>query len=249
LAAAANGPTVLTNASLFFAEVGRMSEAVEYARQAYALDPMYPWAASWYAVTLEYAGQTQACSDLWHSYQDRWPDNELIAWGAVCAAIDVLDWSWFDALVAAARDKGFDSPTMRGAIGWGGMRRSPSPEALARYLKRTRDRLIRTDVLPIFEFTKTHCLGLTNEAFELIERASFGYMFDPDLGSPNGTEGPSMMFSVGHNIAMMRDIRFVGLCAKLGLCDYWVKTDRWPDCAKLVASSYDFKAEARRLAS
>ncbi len=47
----------------------------------------------------------------------------------------------------------------------------------------------------------------------------------------------------------MYDIRFVGLCAKLGLCDYWVKTGRWPDCAELVASDYDFKAEARRLAA
>jgi hypothetical protein len=33
------------------------------------------------------------------------------------------------------------------------------------------------------------------------------------------------------------------------LCDYWAKTDRWPDCAAKVASDYDFKAEARRLAA
>ena len=57
LAVAPNDPTVLTNASLFFAEVGRMRDALEYARQAYALDPMYPWAASWYAATLEFAGR------------------------------------------------------------------------------------------------------------------------------------------------------------------------------------------------
>jgi hypothetical protein len=28
-----------------------------------------------------------------------------------------------------------------------------------------------------------------------------------------------------------------------------VKTGRWPDCADFVAPSYDFRAEARRLAS
>ena len=55
-----------------------------------------------------------------------------------------------------------------------------------------------------------------------------------------------MMFSA-HGDPTMCDIRFVGLCAKLGPCDYWVKSDRWPDCVDLVA--YDFKAEARRLAS
>jgi adenylate cyclase len=46
---------------------------------------------------------------------------------------------------------------------------------------------------------------------------------------------------------MIRDARFPRLCAKLGLCDYWVKTERWPDCADEVA--YDFKAESRRLAA
>jgi hypothetical protein len=45
---------------------------------------------------------------------------------------------------------------------------------------------------------------------------------------------------------MMNDVRFVSLCAKLGLCDHWVETDRWPDCASFVP--YDFRAEARRLA-
>ena len=57
LAVAPNDPTVLTNASLFFTEVGRIHEALGYARQAYDLDPMYPWAANWYANMLGYAGR------------------------------------------------------------------------------------------------------------------------------------------------------------------------------------------------
>jgi hypothetical protein len=57
------------------------------------------------------------------------------------------------------------------------------------------------------------------------------------------------MFSHEEAGAMMRDVRFVRLCAKLGLCDYWVNTGRWPDCADAVATYYDFRAEARRLAS
>ncbi len=49
----------------------------------------------------------------------------------------------------------------------------------------------------------------------------------------------SMLFRV-----LMPEIRqdphFVGLCARLGLVDFWIATDRWPDCADEV--SYDFKA-------
>jgi len=46
--------------------------------------------------------------------------------------------------------------------------------------------------------------------------------------------------------AVIDDMRFVGLCAKIGLCDYWVTSGYWPDCADEVP--YDFRAEARRLA-
>jgi hypothetical protein len=56
------------------------------------------------------------------------------------------------------------------------------------------------------------------------------------------------MFDASPASPLMRDPRFIGLCAKLGLCDYWVATGRWPDCADLVADAYDFRAEARRRA-
>ena len=52
-----------------------------------------------------------------------------------------------------------------------------------------------------------------------------------------------------NNMSMIRDIRFVGLCARLGLCAYWVKSDGWPDCADEGLLPYDFKAECRRLAA
>ena len=42
LAVAPNDPTVLTNASLFFTEVGRIRRALGYAKQAYDLDRGIP---------------------------------------------------------------------------------------------------------------------------------------------------------------------------------------------------------------
>jgi hypothetical protein len=45
---------------------------------------------------------------------------------------------------------------------------------------------------------------------------------------------------------MIRDPRFLQLCAKLGLVRYWLESGSWPDCADVVP--YDFRAEARRLA-
>ena len=36
------------------------------------------------------------------------------------------------------------------------------------------------------------------------------------------------------------DPRFVELCARLGLVEFWLESDEWPDCADEVP--YDFKA-------
>jgi adenylate cyclase len=249
LSVAPNDPTVLTNASLFFAEVGRIRESLEYAAQAYALDPMYPWAASWYAVTLEYAGKNEECLGLWKSFCERWPDNELIVWGAVCAAVDFHAWTWFDDLKETAAEKGFTSPALRGAMTWGDRLRHPAPQVLAQELERAKARLSRIGVLPLFTFTKLYSFGLADETFDLIARSSFDYMFDPEMGSPNGAEGPSVIFGGAGGPVMMHDVRFAGLCVRLGLCGYWVKSGCWPDCADEGALPYDFKAECRRLAA
>lgn len=45
------------------------------------------------------------------------------------------------------------------------------------------------------------------------------------------------------------DPRFVQLCARLGLVEYWMTTQHWPDCADEVSPYYDFKAECARVAA
>jgi hypothetical protein len=40
------------------------------------------------------------------------------------------------------------------------------------------------------------------------------------------------------------DPRFVLLCARLGLVEFWITSGRWPDCADEV--SYDFRAECHK---
>jgi TolB-like protein len=249
LSVAPSDPTVLTNASLFFAEVGRMRDALDYAAQAYALDPMYPWVACWYGYTVEIAGRDEELRRLWEVFCNRWPDNELITWGALGAACHFGDWTWWEDLVRNARSKGFDSPSLRAAIAFGRQLRSPDAGVVARWLSSAEERLSQSGVLSISDFTTLSRFGQAERVFALIEQASFDYMFNPEEASPNGAAGSSMMFNPGEAGAMMRDIRFVGLCAKLGLCDYWVKTGRWPDCADAVAPHYDFRAETRRLAS
>ena len=80
--------------------------------------------------------------------------------------------------------------------------------------------------------THLYRLGLGDEVFEMIAQASFDYAFDAQRPWPNGAISPAAIFSVTHNTPLMRDRRFVGLCAKLGLSEYWLAADRWPYCAQ-----------------
>ena len=96
--------------------------------------------------------------------------------------------------------------------------------------------------------TLAHRIGLADEMFALIADATFRQKWAE--GGPPPAEGsfpPGTIFDRTACSSLMDDPRFVILCAKLGLCDYWVQTERWPDCARFVP--YDFEAEARRLIS
>ena len=46
-----------------------------------------------------------------------------------------------------------------------------------------------------------------------------------------------------------RDPRFVELCARCGLVEYWLTTQQWPDCVDEVAPYYDFKTECEKVAA
>jgi TolB-like protein len=247
---APNDPTVLTNASLFFAEVGRIDEALEFAGRAYGLDPLYPWAANWYATLLaDFAGRNEEGCALWDRLRALWPDNELIAWNSIASAGAHGDWARWDDLVAAAGERKLDTPTLRVIIAYGRDRREPGPDVQARELARARGRLARTGNLPISTYSFLSTLGLNDEVFDLLDRASFASIFEDEERSPNGAFGSSGLFSPVYNPTMRRDIRFVGACAKLGLVDYWLNSGRWPDCAEEGALPYDFKSECRRLAA
>jgi len=247
LSVAPNDPTVLTNVSLFFAEIGRMEDALRFARHAYDVDPMYPWAANWYATTLDYTGRLEEGRALWVRLCNLWPDNELISWNAIAEAAARRDWDWFDKLVAAAEAQKFDGPRIHRIIAYARAVRASDADTQARAMRRATETLRTTGTLPHSSLTLLSRLGLNDKAFELIGQMAFDYIFDPEIPTPNGRVDDGLIFAVSHNLAMMRDVRFVDLCDRLGLCDYWVKSGCWPDCADALAPWYDFRSEARRL--
>jgi hypothetical protein len=128
----------------------------------------------------------------------------------------------------------------------GEMIRNPSPNRCKRVLNHVAEQLERTGTLQFDLLLYAFRMGLVDETFLFVEEASFAHMFDNAGPLPTADHNPGIVFDRTSNLAMMQDIRFVGFCAKIGLCDYWTKTNRWPDCAGFVG--YGFRSEARRLA-
>ena len=248
LAVAPSDPAVVYRASLFLTEVGRIREALGHIKQAYELDPMYPPAGSWYANLLDFAGRTEDSCALWDKLFALWPDNDLIAWNAIVAAANHGDWGRFDARVAGAGEGKLETPFLPVVISHGAALRDPTSTIPAQYLAEARVALTRTGTLPLNILGSLCQYGLRVEAFELMDRASFAYVFDPQQRSPNVGFNTGIIFCPVFNSELMGDVGFVRLCSKLGLCDYWLKSGKWPDCAEEGMLPYDFKAECRRLA-
>lgn len=247
LEASPKDPEVLNLAGQFCAEVGRLRETLDYARKALALDPLYWPAAHWYAGMLDALGRYDETPPLWDAYMARWPDVEPLAAEAIVGAANAGDWDRFEDLVESSRRRGFDSPQLREFIRYQRNRRVRSREYREAFRQGVRDSLAKEGRVSLRDLTRLHALGEADEAFDHAERASFAHMFEPDGMPPAGPWAPGIIF-LPSNRAMIADRRFVGLCARLGLVDYWVSSDRWPDCAEDGGLAYDFKAECRRLA-
>jgi adenylate cyclase len=239
---APNDPGNLSWMGEFSYEVGRYREATDYDKRAYDLDPLDGSVAYGHAVLTDYD------RNLWESLCLRWPDDDRMAFGALYFAALNGDWEGYDSFVAASRARITTDPAHRALVWFTRNLRTPNPEYIMRGFEQVRQQLSRTGTVQIDTLTSLSQLGLTEDVFGLIDQASFAHWFDAAAPAPSGINHPGVIFDPV-NMAMIGDVRFVGFCSKLGLCDYWVKTDRWPDCADPGGLPYDFKAESRRLAT
>jgi TolB-like protein len=245
LAAAPNDPEILKHVAGMVAHLGRCQEALGHSRKAMAGDRSP--AALQYPNFLDRVGRYQEARDLLDELLARWPTHESIVGVAMSTAVGNDDWDWFEAIAQGWRQRGVESEPMRVVVRFWTKVRTPDRQYAADFLDDVRKIVSQTGTAPLQHFTSLYALGFREEAFELIEQVSYAHLLDPEGQSPNAgaAVSPGVIYE-SWNRPMRCDIRFVGLCAKLGLCDYWVKSGKWPDCADEVV--YDFRAEARRLA-
>jgi hypothetical protein len=236
-------------------QVGRFRDAMVFAKRSNLLDPLNPGALHACATQSLRLGSYGECLALCDQGLARWPQHQNFYLTAAYAALLAPDWPKFAEIAGRVRGDPFgaaisdlDKRSNEGIFSFFEALRDRDEAFADQTVEAAEAGLERSGQVSLAALYTISSFGRLDEAFAIADRASFANLFEPGDFNPAGGPNIGFLFSIHSNRAMIGDRRFVRLCAKIGLTDYWASTDRWPDCAEEAALSYDFKAECRRLA-
>jgi len=232
----------LNDMSVFCWSVGRFRDAMRLAEQACELNPLMPSARLHVAQMRTYVGDYEGSVRMLADLHKRWPANvgillSLLGFSATLGFPDSYDEAVdscanFDGAAAyALRETRLYAEALR--LGDEDLKRA----RLASYEKM----LEKHGTIALNIVDSISSLGMTEEALDMIDRASFDHIFLPEGGRPADIYPGIIM---GRWSKLNKSPRIVDLCRRLGLCDYWIGSGVWPDCVDWTP--YDFKAEVKR---
>jgi TolB-like protein len=236
----ANSASALSALAWHLESVGRNREAVSFARRARDLDPKDSFVRALYSQGLWRAGRFAEGRSALEADLALWPDHHFSAWTLILACAHQHDWAAVDERLDPQRLERYPLREHSHVIGLVALLRSPVRESRRLVLHVMRERVEKTGHLDPAAVIWPAIAGFADEAFDILDGAKFG---------PSGGLGDSMGFTAyrTHMIfsaaftELRANPRFVKMCARLGLVEYWLGTGTWPDCADEVA--YDFRAE------
>jgi TolB-like protein len=223
--------------------VGRMREAVTFVRRSRDLDPRNQVSNTLYGTCLWRSGRFAEGIAAMEAHAKLWPDDHHVAAALIVAYAHQHDWAKVDVMLEPQRLVRYPLREHSLIIGLIALLRSPDPASRRLVLEMMRGRVEKTGHLDPAAMIWPAVLGFADEAFDILDGAKLG-----PSGGPDDTLGVNayrsyMLFSVAYP-ELRANPRFVKLCARLGLVEYWLETQSWPDCADEVP--YDFRAECER---
>lgn len=241
---APSDPEVLRQASARASEVGRNRVALAYVAQAYEIDPLDPLTAAWHAALLCTNMRRAEAMEQFDSLVERWPDDGFLRFTAIGRALEISDWDRLERYAVARGNIGMFAAPVQALISASHDLRNPSPELTQARVNDLRGILAATGTIYVSWLGSLAGRGAVDEIYDLIEQARFDHLFKPGGRLLPGEVSTNTIFYSSAE-ALRQDPRFVRFCARLGLCDYWVETERWPDCVDELSETYDFRALAR----
>lgn len=232
--------------------VGRIKEAASALETASRLDPLGPAVEGLRASLMTTRGHVGTALEIISAAWARWPDSPFIwymMWITLCAA-GRLDEAEALAAPGVPPRRGVterDIEALRGYVALLRLEGEKRRQACAAMLA-----TVEADNGPLLLST---CLvaagaGCAEAAIDIIERAlDSGRSLRPDMHDGFGmarAQSALQLFVANCGEPIWKHPRFPALAARLGLAQYWLESNKWPDCAAAV--DYDFKAACVRVA-
>jgi TolB-like protein len=221
--------------------MGRIREALEEDERAYRLDMLHPMSVNVLALGRMAAGRIAEAVPLYEDLVARLPDMSFPVSSLLRCYAFQHDWAAVDRLLELAikrklREFQAGLPFIR-------TKRSPTAENIEAWRTELEADVARTGHVDVSRLVYTAHLGLVEEAYRAAETAQLG-----PAGTADDIMGPdayrtSLLFQAGMP-EIRNDPRFVRLCARLGLVEFWLATGKWPDCVDEVP--YDFKSACEK---
>ncbi len=232
----------LTDMATFCWSVGRFRDGLDFAERACEINPLMPSARLNVAQMRAYVGDYERSIAMHRELHRQWPANPGILLSLVNTAAALGFWEEYDEAVKDNdRLTGWQRRDMRAACAYAQALRNKDPALVERRVSRYVELLDNTGTLPLNLVVSIAGLGCIEEALDLAERSSYDFVFHPDGARPSAYFPGTILGPWSH---VLREPRFMQLCARLGLCKYWIDSGNWPDSAEWV--DYDFQAEAAK---
>ena len=220
---------------------GWVREALEETERAYRLDTLDPMSANLVALARMAAGRVDEAVPVYEDLVERIPDMSFPVSSLLRAYTLQQDWAAVDRLLALAEER--QMREFQEGLPFIRAKREPTPENIGAWLKELETQVDKSGSVDVSRLVYAAHLGLVEDAYRIAGKARLGPAgTDDDIMGPDGYR-TSLMFQAGMP-ELRNDPRFIHLCARLGLVEFWTATGKWPDCADEVP--YDFRVECAK---
>ncbi|MDH5276968.1 MAG: hypothetical protein OEW88_11145 [Gammaproteobacteria bacterium] len=221
---------------------GRVRESLEETERAYRLNALDPMTANTLALARMAAGRVADAVPVYEDLVARVPEMSFPVSSLLRAYAFQQDWAGVDRLLDLAAKR--ELREFQDGLPFIRAKRDPTRENIEAWQSAFEASVRRTGSVDVAQLVYAAHLGLVDLAYQLAGTACLGPTgASADIMGPDGYR-TSLLFMSGMP-EMRNDPRFPQLCARLGLVEFWMTTDKWPDCADEVP--YDFKAECARV--
>jgi adenylate cyclase len=226
--------------------VGRIQEAADALEAASRLDPLGPAVEGLRASLLTTRGHIDTALEVVSGAWARWPDSSFtwyMMWITLCAA------GRFDEAEALAAPgvpprRGVTERDIETLLGYVQLLRLAPDDRTAACEAALKSLANDKGALPLSTCLIAAGAGCADRAFDLIEQAlAEGRSLRPDAHDVFGmarAQSALQLFVSNCGTPIWKHRRFPVLAARLGIAQYWLESNKWPDCAAEV--DYDFKS-------